>query len=126
MPAFDGDDIESHCAVRMACMACVEHSRCAYDLALLAFVDSTACCRKSVAGAVADFHKYEAIVMQHNQIDFAAAMSKIPAQWLQASGAQIVECRLLRDRTGFYCVCRSHGASSAASGSMTSISSVTF
>ena len=74
--------------------------------------------------AVAHFHENQARIIEHNEVDLAAASAKIPANGLQALGLQMLESHLLgvaaclsaySSRVGSY-----HDSASVASGGKSS------
>ncbi len=93
---IDADDIES-CHVGRECRAHSEKHLCGPDkLALLATVDSQSGTRERAGGTITNFDKYQAIVVQHHEIDFAVAATVVALNRLQ-SPVEEVSIRELLD-----------------------------
>ena len=91
----DSDHVEAHRMVSELRFASNKQGRGAQDLLLFTHIDSRAGTAESRGCAVTDFDEYQAIAMQHDQVDFAAAAAEIPGHRLQAPVEQEAQCRLL-------------------------------
>jgi hypothetical protein len=75
--ALDGDHVETHPERRIAAFAREEHGGRAHDLALFAEVDRIRWPRKFSGSSASNFDKGQALKVEHDQVDFAAAAAKI-------------------------------------------------
>lgn len=81
--AFDRDDIETHDVLRISAMTRGEQRRGAYQLALLVAVNREFRVGESRRAPAANFDECEAIPIEQNQVNFAAARTKVPRDRLQ-------------------------------------------
>jgi hypothetical protein len=121
---FHGDNVETHDVSGVGSVARREHRRRSYDLALFMSVNSVAGLREVRCCPVTDFYEYEALIVNHDQVDFATAAAKVARDGAQALPDEVIECRALRAGAYRSSCSTSHGESSAASGTMISPSLV--
>lgn len=91
-PALDRHHVKSHDVVGVAMVARVEHGSCANNLPLLVAIHGVARLREIRCAPESHLYKYQALVVQHNQVNFAAAASKVARNRPQALLDEMPEC----------------------------------
>ena len=81
--------------LRISAMTCGEQRRGAYQLALLAVVNSMSRVCKSRRAPAADLDERQAIPIEQNQINLAPARTKVTRDGLQSTIDEIAKSELL-------------------------------
>jgi len=97
-------------------VSCDVHSGSANDFSLLAMIDCVAGWRERSGSTIPYFDKRQAVPIQHDQVDFAAAAVEVPRNGTEIPSDEIIERQLFSLTAYNSCTARSHGASSAAPG----------
>jgi len=80
---------------RVVFLACEKQGGRAQDLVLFAMVDGQCRARKSRGLPVAHFDECQAIAVQHDQVNLAAASTEIPGDRREAFAYEKAECFVL-------------------------------
>ena len=69
--------------IRERSIARAEECGCANDLALLVMIDGEARLGETRGLPISDFNKHEALLIEHDQVDFSTAGAKVPCNRAQ-------------------------------------------
>jgi hypothetical protein len=89
-------NIETHDVTGIAAIARIEHSGRTDDFALLMAINGMARLREFRRGSITDLHERQAPIVQHDQVDFTTAATKVARNRSQALLDEVVECRAFR------------------------------
>ena len=93
LTTLDCHDVESHDVICVVTVACVEKGgRADYFLLLVAIHGMAGLC-KAGGGSESDFHEDEALVVEHDQVNLAAATAEVSGNRTQALLNKIAKCR---------------------------------
>ena len=92
--AFNRDDIKSHDVLRKSAVTRGEQRSCAYELALLVTVNRQSGFGKSRRASAADFNECQTISIEQDQVNFAAAGTKVARDGSQALVGEITKGQL--------------------------------
>lgn len=117
---IDGDDVKAHRAVGELWSSGEKQGGRSNEFLLLAGVNGQAGVRQTAAASIAYFGKYQAIIVEHDQVDLAEATAEVLCDIGQALRIQEFASQFFGIRAYSSCVASNHDSSSAASGSIIS------
>ena len=99
-------------------ISCDEHCCCPNDLSLLVMVDGVARMREYSGCPISHFDECQAVAIEHDQVDFAATAVEVSGDGAEVLIDEKIKRQLLCLTAYISCAAESHGASSAASGTI--------